>query len=49
MSYSIVGILQGLSEGSSRYANYFDLRPTVGGTSEERYSGDTQFLSYKRG
>ena len=25
MSYSIDGILQGLSEGSSRYANYIDL------------------------
>ena len=25
MSYSIVGILQGLSEGSSRYASYIDL------------------------
>ena len=49
MSYSIVGILRGLSEGSSRHAKYIDLRQTVGGTSEGRFSGDKEFLSYKRG
>ena len=44
MSLSIVGILLGLSEGSSCYASYIYLRQTVGGTSEERYSGDKELI-----